>query len=66
MRDDVETVPVINQNNNSNVVSNSNSKSNIKKADEILFDDIDKEVKATLKTTISAKVVSAIKNASSI
>ena len=59
--EEIKTIPVIHQNNNNNynVVNDSESQSNNWKN---LFDeDFDVEVKATLKITINAKVVHAMK-----
>ena len=63
--EELEMVPVVINNNNVNVVSNSKSDSgedDFKNDEDNFFDeDIDDQVKATPKTTISAKVVQAMK-----
>ena len=62
-KEGLETVPIVNQNNdNYDVVSDSKSESDDNKAEENIFDDdIDEEVKATPKTTVNAKVVLVMK-----
>ena len=60
--EELETVPVINKNdnNNYNVVSDSKSKSN---DEESLFDEeVDKEMETIPKTTVNAKAVQRMKN----
>ena len=60
--EELKMVPVINNNNNLNVVSDPNNYDDIKNDNNNFFDkDIDDEVKATLQTAINTKVVCAIK-----
>ena len=59
--EELEAVSIINQNNN-NAVSASHSESDEEQSEENCFnDDIDKEVKATPKSTINAKVIHTMK-----
>ena len=60
--EELKMVPIINNYNNSNVVSESDSDDNIESDNKNFFDeDIDDQVKATPKTTINAKVVQPMK-----
>ena len=60
--EELETVPIVSQNNNyCNVVSNSNNDSDDENQENFFDQDISKEVKVTRKFTINVKVVGAVK-----
>ena len=60
--EELETLQIINDNNNSYIVIDFNGNTDIKNGNKNCFDkDIDNEVEATPKTTINTKVVQAMK-----
>ena len=60
--EELQTIPVVNNNNDINIVSDLDSDDDIKNDNKIFFHkDINDEVKATPKTTVNKKVVCSIK-----
>ena len=59
--EECKTIPVINQNNNSNYNAVSNSKYESNDKDNLFNEVVNEEVEATHKTTVNAKVVQAMK-----
>ena len=60
--EELKTVPLVNNNNISDILTNSKSDDGIKNDNKNIFDDdINDEVEATTETTINAKVVLAMK-----